>query len=30
LFKGSKVIKNGMPGWTPTFIAIGGEVLTKA
>jgi predicted SAM-dependent methyltransferase len=27
LFPGSNVIRNGAPGWTPTFIAIGGEVL---
>jgi hypothetical protein len=30
LFPGSKVIRNGTVGWTPTFIAIGGDVLNKA
>ncbi len=27
LFPNSRVIRNGTPGWTPTFIAVGGEVL---
>src|SRR5438552_562233 len=30
LFPGSKVLRNGTVGWTPTFVAIGGEVLKEA
>ncbi len=29
LFPGSQVIRNGVVGFTPTFIAVGGEVLTR-
>ena len=30
LFPGSRVIRNGNLGWTPTFVAVGGEALTGA
>ena len=29
LFPGSRVVRNGVPGFTPTFIVVGGEILSR-